>query len=317
MNQLEHLCLCSSTPGDEGAVFDYVSSCWNHLGWTVDTLASYARIAYHPRRHKGKPKLLITAHADSPGYIVDALEPPHAIAIGSPHAKKLADSDRRLQARLNGKYAVEISADPADEQAIFIHHLPEGFSLSLGDRICWEPSFKYTQETQLVEATFLDNRIGCWLTIKLAEHFFHTDDLPFEVVLAITSSEEFTGFGAKALAEYLKPDFVIALDATYEAPRQNVLLGGGPVLTISDKSVLLSPRVRDRIKHCFAKHQLPLQFEVYNYSGTDARAFPPATVISLLIPTRGNHSPLETADWRDIEALRVALETLSAELFLS
>jgi putative aminopeptidase FrvX len=59
-----------------------------------------------------------------------------------------------------------------------------------------------------------------------------------------------------------------------------------------------------------------LQTEVYNYSGTDARAFPhqglPAPVYALLLPTRGNHTPTETAHVADLHAWLDLLHALLA-----
>jgi len=115
----------------------------------------------------------------------------------------------------------------------------------------------------------------------------------------------------------VQPDLVLCLDATYEAPEQGVRLGEGPVLTLSDASVLLSPATRDRVRAWFEKQGLPLQTEVYNFSGTDSRAFPlhglPCPVLPLLLATRGNHSPVETADRRDVETLLAALRRFAAD----
>jgi len=97
---------------------------------------------------------------------------------------------------------------------------------------------------------------------------------PWRIVLGATAAEEMGGFGAAVLARHVQPDLAIVLDATYEAPAQGVRLGGGPVLTLSDASVLLAPARRDRVAAALAAAGVPLQTEVYNYSGTDARAFP-------------------------------------------
>ena len=112
------------------------------------------------------------------------------------------------------------------------------------------------------------------------------------------ASEEFGGYGAAVLARQVQPDLTVVLDATYTAPSQGVRMGGGPVLTLADASVLISPARRDRLQTCFHDHGLPLQTEVYNVGGTDARAFPlqglPAPVLPLLIATTGNHTTEKT-----------------------
>ena len=134
-------------------------------------------------------------------------------------------------------------------------------------------------------------------------------------MLGATACEELGGFGAPVLARHVQPDLVIVLDATYAAPEQNVQLGNGPVLTLSDASVLLSPARRDQVAKLLSDADVPLQTEVYNFSGTDARAFPhqglACPILPLLLATTGNHSPRETADLRDANQLIQTIELLA------
>jgi putative aminopeptidase FrvX len=122
------------------------------------------------------------------------------------------------------------------------------------------------------------------------------------------------GFGAPVLAQAVRPDLTVCVDATYDSPALGVHLGGGPVLTLSDASVLLGCVERDRMLAFAESAGLPLQTEVYNYSGTDARAFPhaglPGRVYPLLLPTTGNHSPVEGAQARDVEGFLGLVQAL-------
>ena len=89
------------------------------------------------------------------------------------------------------------------------------------------------------------------------------------------------------------------------------------VLTVSDKSVLLGRKTVETLKRHCAAWGVPLQTEIYNFSGTDARAFPSqgitAPALPILIPTTGNHTPLETAALQDIEALNTLLFKLCTD----
>jgi endoglucanase len=168
-----------------------------------------------------------------------------------------------------------------------------------GDRLCWAKHWEENND-ELVCSPFLDNRIACALIADWYQSYAHL--LPnINVVLAATAMEEINGFGANVLARQVQADLVIALDVTYENEKQSVHMGQGPVITLSDASVILSPKERDCLLTC--KH--PLQTEVYNTSGTDARAFPvlgnTMPVIALLLATRGNHSPLEMIHKKDLE----------------
>jgi len=93
-----------------------------------------------------------------------------------------------------------------------------------------------------------------------------------------------------------------------------VNIGLGPVLTLSDASVILSCATRDKVREIFRNVGIPLQTEVYNYSGTDAKAFPLAglkcPVLALLIATLGNHSPIESASVDDVEMLTNAVKAV-------
>jgi endoglucanase len=174
-----------------------------------------------------------------------------------------------------------------------------------GDRLCFHGALAAAADGRLT-GPFLDNRLGCAVLCELARRLA-TAATGVNVVLGATACEEMGGFGAPVLAQAIRPDLVICLDATYDSAETDVHLGGGPVLTLSDASVLLGCRERDRALEFAAAAGISLQTEVYNYSGTDARAFPhlglPGRVYPLLLPTTGNHSPQETAARGDVEAL--------------
>lgn len=119
---------------------------------------------------------------------------------------------------------------------------------------------------------------------------------------------------AQVLAAQVEADLVIVLDATYAVAEQGVRIGDGAVITLSDASVLLSLATRDHLLRIMREADVPIQFEAYNYSGTDSRAFPQqgksTPVLPLLIPTHGNHSPCETAHIADLAHWEAAIKAL-------
>ncbi len=183
-----------------------------------------------------------------------------------------------------------------------------------GDRLCFHGGLELAADGGL-SGPFLDNRLGCAVLCEIARRLA-TAPTGVNLVLGATASEEMGGFGAPVLAQAIQPDLVLCLDATYASAEHGVRLGAGPVLTLSDASVLLGCRERDRALEFAESAGIPLQTEVYNHSGTDARAFPrlglPGRVCPLLLPTTGNHSPLEGAARADLEALVELLCAISA-----
>lgn len=322
---LQRLTACHSTPGDEGEVRDVLEACWRSAGWQTERYGDYAVTARSSSDPSGRPVLLVCAHMDSPGYSVDRMPRVAATAsscvsfgvteLGSPEfagdtvaglvktrqgcfpgtLRRVAALDDEPDLRLELDAAIAVQAD--------VRH---------GDRVCFAPQF--TRKGTLLQAPFLDNRLGCWALTRLAVES-RAWQTRYELVLGATANEELCGFGARVLAAQVRPDLVLVLDTTYEAEKQGVRLGQGPVLTLSDTSVLLSPITRDRMLTILERAGVPVQTEVYNFSGTDARAFPQqglvCPVLPLLVPTRDNHTPCETADERDLETWLQAIRAVA------
>lgn len=311
---------CHGTPGDETAVRAVLEAEWRAAGLTPVRLGEQAvyAVAATPRRRR--PVLLITAHMDSPGFAVDRLHLGWN-GVGLTRLGHPAFAGRAAPGLLktrDGLFAATIRKSAGQDGECDYQLRPaartrRGWTgLDHGDRVCFDPRPAFGGDR--IASAFLDNRLGCWLLALLARQI-STWRNRYHIVLGATAAEEMGGFGAPVLARQVQPDLAVVLDATYEAPDQGVQIGRGPVLTLSDASVLLAPAVRDRVRAVFAAGGAPLQTEVYNFSGTDARAFPAqglaCPVLPLLLATTGNHSPCETADLRDAAGLLTGLRMLA------
>ena len=299
VNTLKKLIQAHSTPMDESEVVDVLKHSWSESKLEITELGKYAIFAEYPNHWNGEnPTVLICAHMDSPGFIVESIgkECITLVALGG-----AAFEEDQININLktdSGKYTVCVTKQ--EERGYVLGDIPP--DVQVGDRACFLPEI--TMDENFITAPFLDNRLGCFILTLLGEDssFMKSDSV--NVVLGATASEEMGGFGAPVLAEHLQPDYVIVLDATYTSEKQGITLGGGGVLTLSDNSVILSPKERNYFAALFNKSEIPYQFEVYNYSGTDAKSFPAvglsAPVRALLIPTENNHHYNEKAALIDI-----------------
>lgn len=316
LETLKRFCALHSTPGDEEEVFQELLRRWRAQGLDTARLGSYA-VTAAPGERKKSDTVLLVAHADSPGFIVSSVWSPtevEVLALGGIEPTEADVTLKTAAGRFRGRLRLPEDPDTwTRRQPLHVTLAEPCPSVQKGDRLCWEAHWE-TDGGQVV-SPFLDNRIACALLAEWYER--HASLLAeFNVVLAATAMEEVNGFGASVLARNVRADAVLALDVTYENERQSVAMGQGPVVTLSDASALLSPTLRDRLLAC----GVPLQTEVYNFSGTDAKAFPQQglamPVIPLLLPTRGNHSPRETIAVRDLEAWPAAIAAVARTLFM-
>ena len=304
LSSLLELCRLHSTPGDEGDVAGFLLRCWRRHGLVPEVYGRYAVAARIPGASSPPLTVLVCAHMDSPGYVVQSVRQNRrqAVAValgGAAWDVETQATQAAIVKTASGCGPCVLRPSATGRQAV---HVTADLDVARGDRICFPPQGRVRGGR--VQATFLDNRIGCFLLAQLAGVLRSP---AVDVVLAATASEEFGGFGAAVLAARVQADLVICLDATYADKVQGVRLGGGPVVTLSDASVLVGRQTWSVLERQSQAWGLPLQAEIYNYSGTDARAFPAqgslASVLPLLVATEGNHSPLETAGVNDLDAL--------------
>jgi len=302
MKELFSLLTSHSTPGDEDEVAKILLNSWSNAGLTCQTHGRYAISAKSTNFDPNKKTMLVTAHMDSPGFSVESIiQDSNEIKIIPLGAPKFSTDEATAILKYNNK-KIEIIIR---QESLTI---PWNEEINHGDRICFEAEPEINEDG-IIKSPFLDNRLGCWILCRLATIISKNHNM--NIILGATSCEEMGGFGAPVLANALKPDLVICLDATYEDENQAVIIGEGPVLTLSDNSVIVGCKLRNQVQKLFADFNIPLQTEVYNFSGTDAKAFPhqglPAPVLALLIPTQGNHSPLEIGSLTDVESLYSAI----------
>lgn len=300
-----------AVPGNELELRDYLIDKFDSLGKVTKT--RWTDFYCGPKREsKKKPRAVVTAHMDSPGFIVRDINGDGTldlIQLGGLNPKnmhlrpiRLVTSKKSHLGLLHRQGAPD--GMTTDYQGYF------GFKdedearkkgVEKGDSVCFEADV-IKLANNLIVAPHIDNRVGCYIMYKVAQEL-KGEKTPHNVFYGATSCEEMGGRGARIMANTLKPNLAICLDATYE--EGSVKMGQGPAVTLSDRSVLLSPRIRDQVKSIAEEEDIPVQFEVYNYAGTDAAGFKEAgegcITICPLIPTLNNHSPHEIMHMEDVK----------------
>ncbi len=190
---------------------------------------------------------------------------------------------------------IDIGATSKDEAA---------GKVKAGDRIAFDSKFMEIGAKVLRGKAF-DDRVGCSLLIDLLQG----EPYPVDVLAAFTVQEEVGLRGAKVAAQALNPDIAFVLEGTtaHDLPNPNAevdddtdvnptcIFGGGPALTVMDRSMIADPRLIKLLRETAEAEGIPYQFKTQLGGGTDAGSIHlagagvPSAVISM--PCRYIHSP--------------------------
>lgn len=160
-----------------------------------------------------------------------------------------------------------------------------------------------------VRGKAFDDRAGCTV---MAEVFKSLKDSNCNVVAVGTVQEEVGLRGARTAAWQAEPDYALALEGTFAAdvpgsrPHQtSASLRNGPVVTITDRSIITHPMVLRTLMRTAESENIPYQFKKIPRGGTDAgaihltRAGVPSGTVA--VPCRYIHGPAAVAHMEDIE----------------
>lgn len=215
--------------------------------------------------------------------------------------------------------------------------LPETFHIDVGattraeaTALGIEPGDHATWDRELIELSndriagrALDDR--CLLAALLA--VARQNDADRTVHFAATVQEEVGLRGARAVAAELDPDVAVALeifptdDYPVDGERSSTTeLGAGPVVEIADGTseylfggLLVDRQTREWLGRSAAIADVELQHDVMIGGTTDSTEFQRAGGArhagAIAVPCRYTHSPVETIDWTDLQALGDVLVT--------
>ena len=290
-----------------------------------------------PRGRRG-PHAMLCAHMDEVGVMVHAIEKDGRLRI-----RRVGGIDPRILIgqvfRLGPKrVAGVVGVLPAhlltkeDEEKVVPYedlYLDIGAStreeaakqVSIGDYGVFDSVYESWGRVRKGKA--FDDRVGCAVLASLIQ------ERPPIPVTAVWSVQEEIGLrGATAAARRVAPDLAIVLEGTAagEAPgatdeESAPHMGGGPTITIQDRSLMADVRLNDVLTRVAARRKIPTQWKRPGVGGTDAGkialsgAGVPSAVVS--VACRYIHAPAAYLDLRDaqrsVDLVWHALEALRKE----
>jgi endoglucanase len=176
-----------------------------------------------------------------------------------------------------------------------------------------------------IAARSLDNRIGSYVALEVARRVAAAGGTPGDVAgLAVVQEEVGDFAGARAAAFELQPAVAIAVDVTWATDQRGGdsedagehSLGGGPALM---RGPSMDPGIFELLFETAEQEKIPVSVEVSRgHTNTDADAIylsrvgVATGVVS--IPLRYMHTPVETVDLDDVEAVVQLLVAFAGRL---
>jgi len=292
MNILKTLCAINAPSGEEFRMkeflIDYISSSkywWKKKPKLIygDGFQDNLIVVF------GKPQTAFVAHMDTVGYTVRYDK--ELIPIGSP----VSETGYKLYGE-----------DSIGEIDCLLHKNSEEYNLSYiykrlikpGTSLSFKPDFKSNEE--VIQSPYLDNRLGVWLLLKLAESMEHG-------IIAFSCYEEHGGGSVEFITKYLYERYnikqIIISDTTYVT--EGIKHESGAVISLRDAFIPRKIFV-DRIRALAKKHDVKHQLEIEESGGSDGASVQkspyPVDWCFVGPPISNIHSPYEIVNKNDIFA---------------
>ncbi len=244
------------------------------------------------------PNRELTILTDPPRFGLVACLPPHVVSV----------DDREKAADMSEMF---VDAGLIQEEAERL--------IPIGTPMVFRDSFLRLGQRQ-ASGKAMDDR-SCFTALLQTAELLRGQELDVDLYILGSTREEVSGAGAKVLVQALCPDFCVAVDVTHgrtpDSPKdQALVLGGGPVVGIGPNTTKWMGK---RFLEKAGAEGIQVQQEVMEgNSGTNGWGMQVgnegvATAI-LSLPLKYMHTPVETLELSDVEALSKLLAAFVVDI---
>lgn len=192
----------------------------------------------------------------------------------------------------------------------------DDLDIRVGDSIAFDNPFAVMND-RFVRAAALDDRIGCYVLLKIVERLAGTR-LPCSLYATFTVQEEFNVRGSEPAARAIRPHAAVCVDMTQASDppdlrdENDVRLGAGPTLRLMSfhgrgtlGGLIPNPRLADVVEKTGDRLGIGLQRAAATGGLTDASFLQllhdGIPSVDLGVPALYSHSPIEMVHMRDVE----------------
>ena len=300
MQLLRRLCGIQATSGNEAKIqeylLDYIQA--EKKNWKVQPEIIHGDSFQHCIILVfGEPRTAVYAHIDNIGFQVRYEN--QLVKIGGPRTVsgyKLVGNDSQ------GNIECELKVDDENNALTYVFNRP----IDRGTPLSFKPNFR--EDSQYVQSCYLDNRLGMYNVLKLAETLENG-------VIVFSCWEEHGGGSVPYIAKYLWERFELkkALISDITWVTEGVHHGKGVAVSIRDSGIPRRVYV-DKIASILQQHEIPFQLEVESSGGSDGNELQkqpyPIDWCFIGAPEDLVHTPDEKVHKSDIDSMLKAYRIL-------
>lgn len=343
MDRIKNIIDFSNVFGPSGFEDDVVALAKNQLSSILECEEDHMRNLYINCKESSnkKVKILLDAHSDEVGFIVQAVKPNgmlRFLPLGGWDVKNIL-ANKVLVRNSKGEFipgvvcskpvhfmnasekgdALDFADVLIDVGATSAKEVMESYHIGIGSFVVPAVDCQYDEEHGIFIGKAFDNRIGCAAVVDVMKNLSHSS-LSNHVMATLTSQEEVGERGMKCAMNNVKADIAICFegcpaDDTFE--EEYMIQSGlkrGPMLRHFDRSMITSPRFQRYALDIANKYQIPVQESVRKGGGTNGgithTAYEGIPTIVIGVPVRYAHSSygiLAYADYQNAVDLAVKI----------
>ncbi len=326
----------SDAPGASGFEDAVVAVARKYLEGAGRFEEDFLRNLYFYRKENTghKPVLMLDAHSDEVGFIIQHIKPNGTLAflpLGGWN-KNAPVSSRVLVRNALGEYipgviaakpvhymsaaekqnhTLDMDAMVIDVGACSMQEAKELFHIRIGEPVVPADIFYYDEEHDLMFGKAFDCRIGCAAMIEALLRL-EGKELPCDIVAVLSTQEELGPRNSKVTVNRIKPDAAIVMegcpadDTFAESYAVQTALKKGPMFRHMDVSAICAPRFQRFALDLAQKKGIPVQEAVRRGGGNNAASIQTtlsgAPSIVAGVPVRYAHSTNCISSGFDFEA---------------
>lgn len=308
-----------SVSGREGYIREIIADMMRPLVDEVKTDAMGNLICLKKGAAPAPRKVLLAAHMDEIGFIVNFIEDNGFLRIapiGGIHYGAAAFTEVAFENGVRGVLVPEADVPGKETPKAEKCYVDIGASskkeaerrVKIGDCCAVLPHLTRLNTNRVVGRP-LDDRIGCACMIEIARAI----PTPADDMYYVFSVQEEVGCrGARPASFAVAPDLALIYDVTGTGDAQGakpmaVKLGGGAAIKIKDNSVICDQSLVQELLDLAKEKGITAQCEILTYGGTDTSSVQMTGMGcragALSIPSRYIHSGVEMIDLRDAKAV--------------